>query len=206
MCKIWIVICIAATLLAPRLFAGDEAQKARSAENKAQTLEQNAASEGDKSHPSKSETITKPEAQAVDPAGENPLDDALTCLARSIYWEARGEDAAGIEAIAHVIMNRLGHEGFPDTICEVVRQGREEGACQFSWWCDGRADDAQEDAAYSAAKEIARKVLNKETPDRTGGALYFHQKKVTPDWSAKYMKTVEVGDHVFYKPRADAAK
>ena len=206
MCKIWIVICIAAILLAPRLFAGGEAQKARSAENKAQTLEQNAASAGDKSHPSESETISKPEAQAVDPAGENPLDDALTCLARSIYWEARGEDAAGIEAIAHVVMNRLGHEGFPDTICEVVRQGREEGACQFSWWCDGRADDAQEDAAYSAAKEIARKVLNKQTPDRTGGALYFHQKKVTPDWSSKYVKTVEVGDHVFYKPRAGAAK
>ena len=206
MCKIWIVICIAAIFLAQPLFAGDEAQKARSAENKAQTLEQNAASEGDKSHPSESETITKPEAQAVDPAGENPLDDALTCLARSIYWEARGEDAVGIEAIAHVVMNRLGHEGFPDTICEVVMQGREEGACQFSWWCDGRADDAQEDAAYAAAKEIARKVLNKQTPDRTGGALYFHQKKVTPDWSAKYVKTLEVGDHVFYKPRAGAAK
>lgn len=206
MCKIWIVICIAAIFLAQPLFAGDEAQKARSAENKAQTLEQNAASEGDKSHPSESETITKPEAQAVDPAGENPLDDALTCLARSIYWEARGEDAAGIEAIAHVVMNRLGHEGFPDTICEVVMQGREEGACQFSWWCDGRADDAQEDAAYAAAKEIARKVLNKQTPDRTGGALYFHQKKVTPDWSTKYVKTVEVGNHVFYKPRAGAAK
>ena len=206
MCKIWIVICIAAIFLAQPLFAGDEAQKARSAENKAQTLEQNAASEGDKSHPSESETITKPEAQAVDPAGENPLDDALTCLARSIYWEARGEDAAGIEAIAHVVMNRLGHDGFPDTICEVVMQGREEGACQFSWWCDGRADDAQEDAAYAAAKEIARKVLNKQTPDRTGGALYFHQKKVTPDWSTKYVKTVEVGNHVFYKPRAGAAK
>ena len=206
MCKIWIVICIAAILIAPRLFAGDEAQKARSAENKAQTLEQNAASEGDKSPPSESETISKPEAQAVDPAGENPLDDALTCLARSIYWEARGEDAAGIEAIAHVVMNRLGHEGFPDTICEVVRQGREEGACQFSWWCDGRADDAQEDAAYSAAKEIARKVLNKQTPDRTGGALYFHRKDVAPKWSEEYLRTVEIGDHVFYRPGDDAAK
>ncbi len=103
-------------------------------------------------------------------------------------------------------MNRLGHEGFPDTICEVVRQGREEGACQFSWWCDGRPDDAQESEAYSAAKEIARKVLNKEIPDRTGGALYFHQGKIKPDWSAKYVKTVEVGEHVFYKPQDGAAK
>jgi spore germination cell wall hydrolase CwlJ-like protein len=206
MCKIWIVICIAAILLSLRLFAGDEAQKARSAENKAQTLEQNAASEGDKSRPSKSETITKPEAQALDPSGENLLDDALTCLARSIYWEARGEDAAGIEAIASVVMNRLGHEGFPDTICEVVRQGVEKGACQFSWWCDGLSDDAQEEEAYSVAKEIARKILNKQVQDRTGGALYFHHKDVAPKWAAEYLRTVKIGKHVFYKPADGAAK
>jgi spore germination cell wall hydrolase CwlJ-like protein len=206
MCKIWIVICIAAILLAPRLFAGDEAQKARSAEDKAQTLEQNAASEGDKSRPSESETITKPEAQALDPSGENLLDDALTCLARSIYWEARGEDAAGIEAIASVVMNRLGHEGFPDTICEVVRQGVEKGACQFSWWCDGLSDDAQEEEAYSVAKEIARKILNKQVQDRTGGALYFHQKDVAPKWAAEYLRTVKIGKHIFYKPADGAAK
>ena len=66
--------------------------------------------------------------QAVDPAGEAPLNDAITCLARTIYWEARSDGAAGMEAIAHVVMNRLGHEGFPNTICEVVRQGREQGA------------------------------------------------------------------------------
>lgn len=206
MCKIWIVICIAAILLAQRIFAGDLAQKARSATGKAQTLEHSAASEGDKSRPSKSETITKPEAQAVDPAGEGPLDDALTCLARSIYWEARGEEEPGIEAIAHVVMNRLGHEGFPDTICEVVRQGHEEGSCQFSWWCDGRSDDAQEEKTYSAAKEIARRVLNRQVPDRTGGALYFHQIDISPDWAAQYVKTIEIGGHVFYRPRDGAAK
>jgi spore germination cell wall hydrolase CwlJ-like protein len=29
-------------------------------------------------------------------------------------------------------MNRLGHKGFPNTICGVVKQGHEQGACQFS--------------------------------------------------------------------------
>jgi spore germination cell wall hydrolase CwlJ-like protein len=169
-------------------------------------LEKNAAAEGSKALPSASEIITKSEAQAVDPVGEEPLNDAITCLSRTIYWEARGEGAAGMEAVANVVMNRLGHEGFPNTICGVVRQGRERGACQFSWWCDGRSDDAEEAKSYAVAKEIARKALNRQLTDRTGGALYFHQRNATPSWSAKYIKTVEVGEVVFYKPHGGTAK
>ncbi len=204
--QIWIAACLAASILVCQAIAGDQAQKAETAESKAEVLEQNAAAEGSKARPSPSEVITKPEAQAVDPVGKELLDDAITCLSRTIYWEARGDGAAGMEAIANVVLNRLGHEGFPNTICEVVRQGREEGACQFSWWCDGRSDDAEEDEAYAIAKEIARKALNRQLTDRTGGALYFHQRELTPSWSAEYIKTAEVGEHVFYKPHGGDAK
>lgn len=204
--QIWIASCLATILLAGQATAVDQAQKAEAAESKAVKLEQNAAAEGSKAPPSPSATITKPEAQAVDPDGKKPLDDAITCLSRTIYWEAKGEGAAGMEAIANVVMNRLRHEGFPNTICEVVRQGRERGACQFSWWCDGRADDAEENKSYALAKEIARKALNRQLTDRTGGALYFHQRKATPKWSTEYIKTVEVGEHVFYKPQGRPAK
>jgi spore germination cell wall hydrolase CwlJ-like protein len=186
--------------------AADRAQKAEAAESKAGVLEQNATAEGGKTLPSPSEIITKTEAQAVDPIGEEPLNDAITCLSRTIYWEARGERATGMEAIANVVMNRLGHEGFPKTICKVVMQGREQGTCQFSWWCDGRTDDAKEDKSYALAKEIARKALNRQLTDRTGGALYFHQRKATPSWSNEFIKTVEVGKVVFYKPHGGAAK
>ncbi len=204
--QIWIVTCLAAIILVGQAIAADRAQKPGTAESKAGVLEQNAAAEGSKELPSPSEIITKPEAQAVDPVGKEPLDDAITCLSRTIYWETRGEGAAGMEAVANVVMNRLGHEGFPNTICEVVRQGREQGACQFSWWCDGRSDDAEENESYAIAKEVARKALNRQLTDRTGGALYFHQRKVTPSWSTEYIKTVEVGEHVFYKPRGGEAK
>jgi spore germination cell wall hydrolase CwlJ-like protein len=186
--------------------AADQAQKSEAAKSKAGVLEQNVAPEGSKALPSPSESITKPEAQAVDPVGVDPLDDAITCLSRTVYWEARGEGPASMEAVANVVLNRLGQEGFPNTICEVVTQGREQGACQFSWWCDGRSNDAEEDKSYAIAKEIARKALNGQLTDRTGGALYFHQRKVTPSWSAEYIKTVEVGEHVFYKPHGDTAK
>ena len=204
--KIWITACLATILVVGQANAASRAEKVESAEKKAEVLEQNAAAEGSKEPPSSSEKITKPEAQAVDPVGEEPLNDAITCLSRSIYWEARGEGADGMEAIANVVMNRLGHEGFPNSICEVVMQGIEQGACQFSWWCDGRSDDAEEDQSYSIAKEIARKALNRQLTDRTGGAMYFHQRKATPGWSAEYIKTVEIGEFVFYKPHGGEAK
>jgi len=181
------------------------ANGAAATEKKAEVLEQNAATDGDNATPSRVELIGKPEVQAVDPDGVERMDDAITCLARTIYWEARGEKAASMEAVASVVMNRLGHEGFPDTVCGVVRQGNEQGACQFSWWCDGRSDQAKEDESYAIAKEIARQALNLQLRDRTAGALYFHHRNVTPDWSNQYLQTAELGDFVFYKPRGGDA-
>jgi spore germination cell wall hydrolase CwlJ-like protein len=204
--QIWVVTCLATIFIAGQASADDRTQKAQSAEKKAGVLEQNSAAKGSKAPPSRSEIITKTEAQAVDPVGEESIDDAITCLSRTIYWEAKNEGATGMEAIASVVMNRLGHKGFPNTICGVVKQGHEQGACQFSWWCDGRSDDAEEDKHYAIAKEIARKALNRQLPDRTGGAMYFRQRKATPGWSAEYIKTVEIGEHLFYKPHGGAAK
>jgi spore germination cell wall hydrolase CwlJ-like protein len=208
----WLAACVAIVVLAGcQPPEGGKAQQPaangpEATEKKAEALEQNAAAGGDKAQPSSSEIIRKPEAQAVDPHGKEQLDEPITCLARTIYWEARGEKAASMEAVASVVMNRLGHEGFPNTVCAVVRQGNEQGACQFSWWCDGRSDQAKEDESYATAKEIARRALNLQLKDRTGGALYFHHRNVTPGWSTKYIKTAEIGEFVFYKPRGDNAK
>ena len=190
--------------------ATDQAEKEKSAQNKAQVLEESASANGDKAVPHPSEKITKPEVQAVDPTGKEPMDESITCLARSIYWEARGEDASGMQAVANAVMNRLAHKGFPNTICGVVKQGLEQGACQFSWWCDGLSDqvidNVLEQASYEVAKEIARKALNKQLKDLTRGAIYFHHKRVNPSWAQQYIMTAKVGEIVFYKPAGDQAK
>lgn len=204
----WIVACFALTVLAAPAFAADQDQKQKQevAEDKAEVLEQKAAENPSPAPAPKSEAITQSEVQAVDPAGAAPLDDAITCMARSIYWEAKGKNAADMEAVANVVMNRLGHEGFPDTVCGVVKQGSETKSCQFSWWCDGRSDSVQEEVQYALAKEIARKALNKQLPDRTGGALYFHDRTVKPDWAREYIRTVDIGLFRFYKPQGGDAK
>lgn len=203
---IWVAICLATVLLGGQAIAADQEQKAEVAEDKAQVLEEKAAEKGSEIPVPKAETITKSEVQAVDPAGAAPLDDAITCLARSIYWEAKGKSFADMEAVASVVMNRLGKEGFPDTVCKVVKQGSEQKTCQFSWWCDGRSDQVVEDDQYTIAKEIARKALNKQLPDRTHGALYFHDRNVKPDWAKEYIKTTETGMFLFYKPHDDTAR
>ncbi|WP_223449554.1 MULTISPECIES: cell wall hydrolase [unclassified Pseudomonas] len=202
---IWIATCFAITLLSGQAAATEQEQKKEAAENKAEVLEQKAAEKGADVPVPKSEAITTSEVQAVDPAGASPLDDAITCLARSIYWEAKGKSSADMEAVASVVMNRLGHEGFPDTVCAVVKQGSETKNCQFSWWCDGRSDQVQEETQYTIAKEIARKALNKQLNDRTHGAMYFHDRNVNPDWASKYIKTTETSMFLFYKPKGGEA-
>ncbi|MBD9585695.1 cell wall hydrolase [Pseudomonas sp. PDM03] len=202
---IWIATCFAIMLLGGQAAATEQEQKKEAAENKAEVLEQKAAEKGADVPVPRSEAITTSEVQAVDPAGASPLDDAITCLARSIYWEAKGKSSADMEAVASVVMNRLGHEGFPDTVCAVVKQGSETKNCQFSWWCDGRSDQVQEETQYMIAKEIARKALNKQLNDRTHGAMYFHDRNVHPDWARKYIKTTETSMFLFYKPKGGEA-
>jgi len=182
------------------------ADKEKNAKSKAVQLEKKDMLNPYGTPPPPGKGITKPEIKSVDTTGKERMDDAITCLARTIYWEARGTDKTVMQAIANVVMNRLGHEGFPATICGIVKQGREEKACQFSWWCDGRPDSAQEIGPYESAKEIAREALNRQLKDLTGGALYFHRRGTTPAWSKKYIRTVEIGKIVFYKPAGGKAK
>jgi spore germination cell wall hydrolase CwlJ-like protein len=194
---------LALTLLAGPLNAADSA-KAAVAEDKAQALEEKVVEEAPP--PKKSETLSPSEVKAVDPAGQSPMDDSITCLARTIYWEAKEADARDMSAVASVVINRLGHDGFPDTICGVVKQGVETKSCQFSWWCDGRSDQVEEKQRYDVAKEIARKALNQQLKDPTGGALYFHDRTVRPDWAKAYRKTAETKLFLFYKPNPALAR
>jgi len=174
--------------------------QANEAVRKAEQLEQVAAP--DSAINAISEPLSEQEAQAIDPAGSDPLEEPLTCLARTIYWEAKGVPGRDMESVANVVMNRLADSNFPNTLCEVVRQGSEQSPCQFSWWCDGKPDEVVEDDAYEVVKEVARQALNQELPDHTGGALYFHDRTVHPPWANEFLLTAETDSFIFYRPDA----
>ena len=178
---------------------------AATAEKKAEVLEDKVADQPVPEPAAAPERITSKEAAAVDPVGDKPLDDALTCLSRTIYWEAKGEGSAGMSAVAAVVMNRLADPAYPKTVCDVVTDGKSAKACQFSWWCDGKPDDVEEPEPYAEATEIARKALNQQLKDPTDGAVSFHTTASHPDWADKLTKTVQIGEHVFYRPAKDTA-
>ena len=118
----------------------------------------------------------------------------LACMATAIYFEARGEPMVGQVAVAQVIMARVNDERYPNTICEVVKQGYYYSwnpeipipdKCQFSFWCDGKPEKIKDEDAYFWATEVADAVMVGTLYDTTQGATHYHAYYVQPSWSKK---------------------
>ncbi len=126
--------------------------------------------------------------------------EEVNCLALNIYFEARGEPESGQRAVAHVVMNRVAHKRYPNTVCAVVQQGGEERLhrCQFSWWCDGQSDKPGNSKAWNRALIIAKDIYLGKLKDTTKGALWYHSTYVTPYWSKVFLKGDRIGQHIFY--------
>lgn len=131
----------------------------------------------------------------------------LKCLATNIYHEARNEGLTGQKAIAWATLNRVKSKKYPNTICGVVYQAElkengipERNKCQFSWFCDGKPDTIDNQAAYNVAETIASEVINKygKETDPTNGSFMYHAHYVKPYWASKYEKQVRIDSHIFY--------
>jgi|TARA_R100000329_G_scaffold151250_1_gene146608 spore germination cell wall hydrolase CwlJ-like protein len=132
----------------------------------------------------------------------------LACMATAIYFEARGEPMVGQVAVAQVIMSRVNDERYPDTVCDVVKQGYYyswdktipiRDKCQFSFWCDGKPETIKDEDAYFWATEVAQAVMVGTLYDTTQGATHYHAYYVQPSWSKKFTRTVRINDHIFYR-------
>ena len=140
--------------------------------------------------------------------------ESATCLAKNMYYEARNQGTAGWMAVTAVVLNRVNDDRFPNTICEVVKEGPTRKSwkdptvkipikdrCQFSWYCDGLSDKPKDKKTYRKLFGIADGILGGELPfyDITDGATHYHADYVTPAWAKTKTKTVEIQDHIFYK-------
>ncbi len=122
------------------------------------------------------------------------------CLSEALYFEARGESAAGLFAVAEVILNRVASPAFPDSVCGVIRQGTgKRFQCQFTYTCDGRPEVIGDPAAWARVGKVARAMLDGAQPNLTDGATYYHTNAITPRWARTFRRTASIGVHHFYR-------
>jgi spore germination cell wall hydrolase CwlJ-like protein len=117
----------------------------------------------------------------------------LECLARNVYFEARGEPAAGQYAVAEVTMNRSASRLFPRTVCEVVYE-----KSAFSW-TDYRALPEPGGEEWERARKVAEAVYYGKYAPVLDGALYYHATYVSPEWAKEKRRVARIGGHIFYK-------
>jgi len=126
--------------------------------------------------------------------------EQMECLARAIYFEARGETIEGQFAVAEVILNRVDTTEYPNRVCDVVYQGSNRGSgCQFSFTCDGNSESIHEQEAFGLATRIAGLMVDDAPRSLTEGATHFHTTAVNPRWSRVLTRTARIGSHLFYR-------
>ena len=131
------------------------------------------------------------------------------CLAHNIYFEASNQGTAGRVGVGQVTLNRVKSSKYPNTVCEVVYQAEYRvnwkgnrvpvrHRCQFSWYCDGKAEVIHYKADYDEAYIMAELILEGRLIDITDGALFYHADYVSPTWAKNMEQKIKIGDHIFY--------
>lgn len=142
-------------------------------------------------------------------AGGTGLDKAraLQCLTLALYYEAANEPTDGQRAVAQVILNRVAHPSYPNSVCGVVFQGSERRTgCQFSFTCDGSLARTPAKATWNRARRVAAAALAGYVHVPVGLATHYHATYVLPYWAASLSNVGTIGLHTFYKWRGAAGR
>lgn len=149
--------------------------------------------------PQSDRPLTRAAAFGAIAKGSAQYDSALTCLTQAIYYEAANEPLQGKRAVAQVVLNRLKHPAFPNSICGVVYEGVYQPVCQFSFTCDGALLRQPLARQWSEAKAVARAALAGQVEPAVGTATHYHADYVVPRWAFTLDKIGQIGTHIFYR-------
>lgn len=139
------------------------------------------------------------------PIGTIEYGRALKCLSDAIYYEAANEPDDGQRAVAQVILNRMRHPTFPNSVCGVIYQGSERtSGCQFSYSCDGSMARMPARVAWLRAQKVAVSALAGSVYAPVGTATHYHATYVYPYWAPSLNYVGTVGAHRFYSWKGSA--
>jgi len=139
--------------------------------------------------------------------------------AEGLYYESRDEPFLGKIAVTNVIFNRVRNRGngFSNNVEKVVHKKRFDARrkiwiCQFSYYCDGKADNPWKHHYSQWCKWVGIKIMSwpmlvygYSHIDITGGALYYKRFDFNSSWfndmvkKGKMVPTRRFGAHQFYR-------
>ncbi|SFE79114.1 cell wall hydrolase [Alteribacillus iranensis] len=126
------------------------------------------------------------------PASISPEDEDL--LSRIVSAEAKGEPYSGKVAVATVVLNRVAHPEFPDSIPGVIYEVSPTGNPAFSPVMNGTINQPADEESKQAVKE----ALAFEGQGH-GSIFFYNPEKATNHWIATRETTNIIGDHTFAK-------
>lgn len=132
---------------------------------------------------------------------------ALQCMTNAIYYEAASEAIAGQRAVAQVVLNRVSHPSYPNSVCGVVFQGSQrKTGCQFSFTCDGSMRRKPGASAWSRAQRVAQDALSGSVYSPVGLATHYHTVWIYPYWAPSLDHIGTIGAHRFYRWKGSAGQ
>ena len=152
----------------------------------------------------RAEAYTGPAAQRYVFRGSTSTDTARAhyCLTAALYYEAASESDDGMRGVAQVVLNRVRHPSFPNSVCGVVFQGSQRAiVCQFTFSCDGAMARAPSRPNWMRASRIAAEALAGRTFPPVGLATHYHTLAIWPSWGRSLAMTNIVGAHIFHRWR-----
>ncbi len=132
-------------------------------------------------------------------AGSDTYSTALKCMTQAVYYEAANESEKGKRAVAQVVMNRMRHPAYPNSVCGVIYQGVNARVCQFSFTCDGALLRKPLERQWSESLEVAKDALDGRQLPEVGTATHYHADYVLPKWAYTLEKLEVIGTHIFYR-------
>jgi hypothetical protein len=130
---------------------------------------------------------------------------AEDCLTQAIYYEGALEPELGQRAIAQVVLNRVRHPQYPNSVCGVVFEGQHlPTGCQFTFTCDGSRMRAPVAGIWRKANLIAKAALGGMVTKEVGFATHYHADYVQPYWAPTLDPSGQIGRHIFYRWRGTA--
>jgi Cell wall hydrolyses involved in spore germination len=132
--------------------------------------------------------------EVIEPVVEAPISSynlsqsEINYLAQLVYSEANGESQQGKEAVVHVVLNRINHNEFPNTVTEVIQQPR-----QF--------DNAHAISSYPITESNLAAVTSAlYGTDITWGAIFFYNPAIgNSTFFNTRTQTTSIGGHSFFK-------